>query len=142
MINTNRHIMRRFLLYFLLFCGLLTGHSAVVHAKSPFKQKSLCFERLFDHEKIEIRCIDSEDLGIEEPEDVPVFLRVTKVPRKKRYYLNSPSQSASSYTTRFTQLEHNLEFYIPVQQNKTGVYQQQSAFLPAYYSFLSRYTPF
>ncbi|MBW8687826.1 hypothetical protein [Chitinophaga rhizophila] len=138
---TTKHIMRRFLIYSLLICGLITGHAGVVYAKSPLK-KSICFERLFDHEKIHIRCIDSEDLGIEEPDDdMYVFLRVTKVPRKKRYYLNTTTQQ-SSYTTRFSQLEHNLEFYIPKQENKTGVYQQQHAFLPAYYSFLSRYTPF
>lgn len=138
--------MRRFLLYILLICGLMTGHMAVVQAKSPFKPlkpKSLCFERLFDHETIHLRCIDSEDLGIEEPDDIdaPFFFKVTKVPRKKRFYLNNTTQQ-SSYTTRFSQLEHNLEFYIPKRENKTGIYQQQHAFLPAYYSFLSRYTPF
>ncbi|QHS59302.1 hypothetical protein [Chitinophaga agri] len=135
--------MRRFLLYILLICGLATGHTAVVQAKSPLKAKSICFERLFDHETIHLRCIDSEDLGIEEPEDInaPFFFKATKVPRKKRFYLNSTTQQ-SSYTTRFSQLEHNLVFYIPTRENKTGVYQQQHAFLPAYYSFLSRYTPF
>jgi hypothetical protein len=137
----KRYIMRRFLLYILLICGLITGHTGLVQAKSPLKPKSICFERLFDHEKIHIRCIDSEDLGIEQPDDMNVFVRATKVPRKKRYYLNTTTQQ-SSYTTRFSQLEHNLEFYIPKQENKTGVYQQQHAFLPAYYSFLSRYTPF
>lgn len=142
MVKTNRHILRRFLLYILLICGLMTGQYATVHAKSPVKPgKTLCFERLFDHEKIHIPYIANAGIELEEENDVQLVFRAKKVPRTKRYYINSTSQS-SSYTTRLLQIQYNHEFYIPIRENKTGVYKQQHAFLPAYYSFLSRYTPF
>ena len=141
MVKTNRHILRRFLLYILLLCGLMTGQHAVVYAKSLVKPaKMLCFERLFDHEKIHIPYIDNGNIGLEE-DDVQLIFRVKKAAHKRRYYINSTNQS-SSYTTRLLQFQYNHEFYIPVRENKTGVYKQQHAFLPAYYSFLSRYTPF
>jgi hypothetical protein len=140
MVRTKGHILRRFLLHILLICGLITGHTAVVHAKSPLKPKSLCIERLFDHEQVHLLFIENENTVVEE-DAAPLIFRIKRIPPKRRYYLNTTNQ-ASSYTTRFLQLQHNLEFYIPIQENKTGVYQQQRAFLPAYYSFLSRYTPF
>lgn len=142
MVKTELHIFRRFLLYIMLISGLMTGHSAIVQAKSPLKAgKTVCFERLFDHEKIQIPYIDNGGIQLDQEEDIQLVFGVKKVPRRKRYYINSTYQS-SSYTTRFLQFQYNQEFYIPVRENKTGVYMQQHAFLPAYYSFLSRYTPF
>jgi hypothetical protein len=140
MVKTNRHILRRFLLYILLLCGLMTGQHAVVQAKSLKQGKMLCFERLFDHETIHIPYIDDGDNRLEE-DDVQLTVRIKKIPRKRRYYITSNTQS-TGYTTRLLQIQYNYNFYIPLRENKTGVYRQQHAFLPAYYSFLSRYTPF
>jgi hypothetical protein len=141
MVKTNRHILRRFLLYILLLCGLMTGQHAVVQAKSLKQSKMLCFERLFDHETIHIPYIDNGDTKLEEEDEIELIFRVKKIPRKRRYYITSNTQS-SGYTTRLLQIQYNHIFYIPLRENKTGVYRQQHAFLPAYYSFLSRYTPF
>ncbi|SDG88515.1 hypothetical protein SAMN04488121_107111 [Chitinophaga filiformis] len=141
MVKTEKQIFRRFLLYIMLIAGLMTGQSSILLARSPLKAgKTVCVERLFDHEKIHIPYIDNGG-SVEEENELQLVLATKKVPRKKRYYINSTYQS-SSYTTRFLQFQYNHEFYIPVRENKTGVYTQQHAFLPAYYSFLSRYTPF
>ncbi|SHN23045.1 hypothetical protein SAMN05216311_107117 [Chitinophaga sp. CF418] len=142
MVKTEKHIFRRFLLYIMLISGLMTGQSTIVQARSPLKAgKTICFERLFDHEKIQIPVIDNGGIQLDEEDDIQLVFGIKKIPRRKRYYINSTYQS-SSYTTRFLQFQYNQEFYIPVRENKTGVYTQQHAFLPAYYSFLSRYTPF
>lgn len=142
MVKTEKQIFRRFLLYIMLIAGLMTGQSSIIQARSPLKAgKTVCVERLFDHEKIHIPYIDNGGNQVEEENELQLILATKKIPRKKRYYINSTYQS-SSYTTRFLQFQYNHEFYIPVRENKTGVYMQQHAFLPAYYSFLSRYTPF
>jgi hypothetical protein len=139
----DTYILRRFLLSFLLACGFMTSHSAVVRSLSPLKQpqQHLHVERLFDHEHITLPFIENDYVDAEAGGDLSLFLKTWQLPRKRKYILNTASP-LSSHTTRFIQLQLNLEFYIPEQENKTGVYQQQRAFLPAYYSFLSRYTPF
>lgn len=141
MVRIDTQVFRRYILNILLTCGLIAGHTAVVHATSPFTPHEVYVERLFDHEQIRIPYIENTHIHEEVLEDAPTHLNTVKVPRRRKYILNTASQ-LTSYTTRFLQLQLNTEFYIPVQENKTGVYQQQHAFLPAYYSFLSRYTPF
>lgn len=139
----NRYIIRWLLLSIMLISCMMEGICAAPALKeSPLKaSKTLSFERLFDHETIHIPYIDNSHVEVEEECDVQPFLTDKKSSRRKRYYINNNSQN-SSYTSRFLQIQYNQEFYIPLRQNKTGIYMQQHAFLPAYYSFLSRYTPF
>lgn len=74
----------------------------------------------------------------DEPEEV---IQVKKNRRKTRFYITASSQQFS-FTQRVLQDTGSLSQRIHIQENKTGEYQQQDVFLPAYYSFLFRFTPF
>ncbi|ASZ13369.1 hypothetical protein KTO58_07460 [Chitinophaga pendula] len=74
----------------------------------------------------------------DEPEEV---IQVKKNRRKPRYYISASSQQFS-FTQRVFQDTGSPSQRIHIQENKTGEYQQQDVFLPAYYSFLFRFTPF
>ncbi|CAL1519933.1 hypothetical protein [Chitinophaga sp. MM2321] len=74
--------------------------------------------------------------------DVPEVIHTTKHRRKTRYYLTASSQQFS-LATRVAYIDsYNFAQSCYIQENKTGEYGQQKAFLPAYYTFLFRFTPF
>jgi hypothetical protein len=139
MLNNYRHISQRVLLFLVLLAGFQTGFPATLQAKALLK--GTCIERLFDHEEVVIPHILNDHFADDMPDDTePVFYN-KKVPPKRRFYIATSTQQFS-YTSRFIHLPYDLVPGVPVQENKTGVYQQQHAFLPAYYTFLFRYTLF
>ncbi|MCW3467406.1 hypothetical protein [Chitinophaga nivalis] len=78
----------------------------------------------------------------EDDSDTPDVVHATKHRRKTRYYLTASSQQFS-IATRIVYLDTDSiaqSNYIP--ENKTGEYSGKKAFLPAYYTFLFRFTPF
>ncbi|SFW76790.1 hypothetical protein SAMN05661012_04414 [Chitinophaga sancti] len=83
-----------------------------------------------------------EDILEDLTEDQVSFLfRATEPRHKRRFYISVASQQYS-FTTRLQQLQLLLDQYVPGDEDKTGIYQWQDAFLPAYYKFLFRYTLF
>ena len=78
----------------------------------------------------------------EADEDANVFWHVTKHRRKNRFYLSATSPQVST-ASRIIYLDTDSiakSIYLP--ENKTGEYVRQKSFLPAYYTFLFRFTPF
>lgn len=68
--------------------------------------------------------------------------QVTKHRRKTRWYLTASAPQVST-ATRIVYLDpDNTARSICLTENKTGEYVRQKSFLPAYYSFLFRFTPF
>jgi hypothetical protein len=67
---------------------------------------------------------------------------VTRHRHKTRWYISAAAPQVSM-ATRIVYLDtdsSNQCIYLP--ENKTGEYTYQKSFLPAYYSFLFRFTPF
>lgn len=139
MIADNRHILHRVLLFLLLLTSFHLGLPTSLQAKHELKSARM--ERLFDHEEIVVFYLENDYLVNDSPEDTGPFFHNKKVPPKRRYYLPGNNQQFS-YNVRIFQLPYNLEPVVPEEENKTGIYQQQHAFLPAYYRFLFRYTLF
>lgn len=80
-------------------------------------------------------------LDTDDPE-APEVIHATKHRRKTRYYLSASSQQFS-IATRVAYIDSGyLSQSCYITENKTGEYVRQKAFLPAYYSFLFRFTPF
>lgn len=123
----------------LFFTGFQAGLSPALQAKPGLK--GICLERLFDHEKVVLFHIENDRLATDAPDNLESAFHRKKVPFKRRYYLATSKQHLS-HSSRIFQLPYNLEPFVPIQENKTGIYQQQHAFLPAYYNFLFRYTLF
>ncbi|NSL90596.1 hypothetical protein [Chitinophaga solisilvae] len=74
--------------------------------------------------------------------EAPDVIHATKHRRKTRYYLSASSQQFS-IATRVAYIDSNyISQSCYIQENKTGEYNGQKAFLPAYYTFLFRFTPF
>lgn len=62
--------------------------------------------------------------------------------RKHRLYIPAPSRQYSYENLAVFHLSQNNALSIFMPENKTGEYRFQHAFLPAYYHFLFRLTPF
>lgn len=139
----NRHIPGRLSLLFLLLfiqqiAGFIPGlsfsqvqasdknrklHALLFHPEAPFQLN------------IPIRFLEDA------PDEREPVLHAKHNRRRTRFCITAPSQQLN-LVPRLPQLQNNLAHYIPEQENKTGIYLQQDAFLPAYYTFLFRYTLF
>lgn len=62
--------------------------------------------------------------------------------RKHRLYIPAPSRQYTYENYAVFQLSQDYSLSIFIPENKTGEYRFQHAFLPAYYHFLFRLTPF
>ncbi|TWF37115.1 hypothetical protein FHW36_10741 [Chitinophaga polysaccharea] len=79
--------------------------------------------------------LEADDDGID-------VWHVTKHRRKTRWCLTASAPQVST-ATRIVYLDpDNTARSIYLTENKTGEYVRQKSFLPAYYSFLFRFTPF
>lgn len=88
------------------------------------------------------KVLHSIPLHLETDDDGIDAWHLVKHRRKTRYYLSATAPQVSA-PTRIVYLDSDLaakSLYQPV--NKTGEYGRQKSFLPAYYSFLFRFTPF
>ncbi len=74
-------------------------------------------------------------------EDDDASVRAKQSRRRGRYYLNAASKQFN-FTQQVAPDQTDKTFRPEMEENKTGVYLQQDAFLPAYYNFLFRYTLF
>ncbi|WP_147323512.1 hypothetical protein [Chitinophaga silvatica] len=86
--------------------------------------------------------LNSIPIHLEADDDGIDTWHLTKNRRKTRYYISANAPQVST-PTRIVYLDTNLSansIYHPV--DKTGEYQKQKSFLPAYYSFLFRFKPF
>lgn len=80
----------------------------------------------------------AELLADEAADDNNEILRTTAPKgRKQRYYLNATTQQFSC-SPRILYLDERQYNYILEKENKSGVYQWQDSFRPAYYNFLFR----
>ncbi|NML41769.1 hypothetical protein HHL17_31575 [Chitinophaga sp. G-6-1-13] len=137
------HILKRWMFVCLLMITQLTASVL----PSLAAHKHLLFEQIHRQAALE----DSlEDLAAKLPpqleaddvEDDHECIHATKHRRKTRYYLSASSQQFS-IATRVAYIEGgNLSQYCLIKENLPGEYGRQKAFLPAYYSFLFRFTPF
>jgi hypothetical protein len=78
-------------------------------------------------------------------EDEPPAHEVVKTQkhrRKSRLYISTPSRQYSFENYALYRLPQDIALSIFIPENKTGEYRFQHAFLPAYYNFLFRLTPF
>ncbi|MBO9151298.1 MULTISPECIES: hypothetical protein [Chitinophaga] len=79
---------------------------------------------------------------MEEDEPVHEIAKTPKHRRKSRLYISGASRQYSFENYAIFRLPQNPTLSIFIPENKTGEYRFQHAFLPAYYSFLFRLTPF
>lgn len=88
-----------------------------------------------DHHRVPVHMEEEEPAGHELTKNV-------KHRRKPRLYISGSSRQYNFESYALFKLPQDLNLSIFIPQNKTGEYRFQHAFLPAYYSFLFRLTPF
>lgn len=137
------HILKRWMLVFLL---LITQLATGV-LPSMAAHRHLIFEQIHRQAALEdyLENLASKlppQLETDDPEDDQEAIHATKHRRKTRYYISASSQQFS-IATRVAYIEGSNPFnYCLIKENLPGEYGRQKAFLPAYYSFLFRFTPF
>lgn len=140
--NNNGCILKRWLLCLLMLCIQLVSHVAPANAacyriaQLNINKQVQQFDHLSDILEHIPTSIDADD------GDMPESFRTLKSRRKSRYYLSVASQQFSAATRISTLDTVNPALKIFIKENKTGEYLQQDAFLPAYYTFLFRFTLF
>ena len=145
-LKTDTTIRGRFLFIFLLFTilsGLHAVHACSMRIEAPHLHKQKHYHR-FDLRISQLHFPENlqDELPEELTEDPAIhYVRQHESRHRRRFYITSAAQQYS-FTTRLQQLQLYLGQYIPADEKKTGIYQWQDAFLPAYYSFLFRYTLF
>ncbi|RBL88761.1 hypothetical protein [Chitinophaga flava] len=140
---TQRHILKRWMyVCFLLLLQLTTGviPSLAAHQRLLLQEIKIQAAREDYLESLLAKL--PPQLNTDEPEDVDEVIHATKHRRKTRYYLSASSQQFS-IATRVAYIDSDyLSQSCHINEGKTGEYVRQKAFLPAYYSFLFRFTPF
>ena len=139
--NERIHILKRWTtVCFLLCLQLVTGALPVFAAHRHFSLQDIRIQQAQQDQlqhlvhKIPVH-LEADDEGTD-------VWHITKHRRKTRWYLSATAPQVST-ATRIVYLDADnaaSNIYLPV--NKTGEYERQKSFRPAYYSFLFRFTPF
>lgn len=105
---------------------LFTMERGMQHANSPFLVNNT-----------------PDNFGQDLP-DEPEEVTQAKNNRRRLRFLNTVSSSQFNISQRIVQEVENLAYAYALYKdvNKTGIYQQQDSFLPAYYNFLFRFVLF
>lgn len=140
--TTGRHIVQKVLFLFLFFCmqhatGFIPGLSAPMEAKA-------CVKR----DQVKPLLIDLQAVFHLPPKFLPAdtendwaSIRNSQSRRRLRFYQTASSQQFN-FSPRTVHFQYDHSNALIAQENKAGVYQHQDSFLPAYYTFLFRYTLF
>lgn len=135
------HILKRWtMVCFLLCLQLATGTLPVFAAHRHFSLHNISIQQA-QANKLQ-NLVHNIPVHLEADDEGADVWHITKHRRKTRWYLSATAPQVST-ATRIVYLDadntaHSI--YIPV--NKTGEYERQKSFRPAYYSFLFRFTPF
>jgi hypothetical protein len=105
-------------------------NAAAAHDKHVQAAVPLFTDTFFTHVAVNMLANDLDDAG-------NILRNATNKGRKQRYYLNAPTQQFSC-SPRILYPETRQDYYICEKETKSGVYQWQDCFLPAYYTFLFR----
>lgn len=135
------HILKRWTtVCFLLCLQLVTGSMPVFSAHRHLMLRDIVIQQSQQNQLENL--ISKLPVQLEADDDGTDVWQITKHRRKTRWYLSATAPQVST-ATRIVYLDAEntaRSIYIPV--NKTGEYERQKSFLPAYYSFLFRFTPF
>jgi hypothetical protein len=135
------HILKRWAtVCFLLCIQLVTGALPVLSAHRHFSLHHISTQ-LAQQDRLQ-DLVHKIPVHLEADDDGTEVWHITKHRRKTRWYLSATAPQVSTATRIVYPDADNTarSIYIPV--NKTGEYERQKSFLPAYYSFLFRFTPF
>ncbi|MBS0026901.1 hypothetical protein ACTJJ0_00835 [Chitinophaga sp. 22321] len=125
---------------FLLCLQLVTGALPTFAAHRHFLLHDITVQQSQQDQLL--RIVHKIPVHLEADDDGTDVWHITKHRRKTRWYLSASAPQVST-ATRIAYLDADntaRSIYIPV--NKTGEYERQKSFLPAYYTFLFRFTPF
>ncbi|WP_143306979.1 hypothetical protein [Chitinophaga vietnamensis] len=136
----NKHLIRWTYIVFLLCIQLAAGilPAVAAHRHTLLQEISIQEARQDYFENL----LAKLPVHIEPDDDLPDYVYATKHRRKTRFYISASSQQFS-FDNRVAYIDTNTianSSCLPV--DKTGEYRVQKAFLPTYYSFLFRFTPF
>jgi len=141
--TTGRPILQKVLFLFLFLCMqhvtcFIPGLSA------PMEAKAACVKR--DHVKPLL--LDLQSAFHLPPKLLPVdmeddwaSIRNSQSRRRLRFYQTAASQQFN-FSAKIVHFAYDHSKVCVTEENKAGVYQHQDSFLPAYYTFLFRYTLF
>lgn len=140
MYSETVHIRRRAMVMMLLFLQLLVG---IVPSFAAHRQLLLDKQSNLETSGLSLQALLTNlPVHIEIDDDGAESWHLTKHRRRTRFYLSAASPQVST-PSRIVYLDSDLaakSIYQPV--NKTGEYEKFKSFLPAYYTFLFRFTPF
>ncbi|WP_143312749.1 hypothetical protein [Chitinophaga eiseniae] len=141
--SISSHIRKRWMFVCLLLIAQLTASvlpSLAAHKHLLFEQihRQAALEDYLEHLASKLPPhIEADDAA-----DDRECIHATKHRRKTRYYLSASSQQFSIATRVGYMDDSGSSQYCLIKENLPGEYARQKAFLPAYYSFLFRFTPF
>jgi hypothetical protein len=124
---------------FLLCIQLAAGFMPVYAAHRHLVQNEISILQMQQDRLLNL--VQNIPVQLEADDDGNVCWHITKHRRKTRFYLYAASPQVST-ASRVVYLDTDglASIYLP--ENKTGEYVRQKSFLPAYYTFLFRFTPF
>ncbi len=140
--TTGRLILQKVLFLFLFICvqhatGFIPGLSASMEAKACMKRSQVRPLLLDLQDAFQL----PPQLLPADAEDDQASIRNAQSRRRLRFYQTASGQQFN-FSARAVHFQYEHSHALIAQENKAGVYQHQDAFLPAYYTFLFRYTLF
>ncbi len=108
---------------------------ATAHQKQVQASQQLFTDTFFTHTVADV--LSGETAG----ETTDMLRASHPKPRKQRYYLNASTQQFSC-SPRILYQDDRQDYYVLAKETKGGEYQWHDCFLPAYYTFLFRFTLF
>lgn len=140
--DNRAHILKRWtLVSFLLCLQLVTAFLPSLAAHRHYFLLPDLHKQQVEQDRL-LSLVNKIPVHFDADDDGAEIWHITKHRRKTRWYLNAAAPQVST-ATRIVYLDaDNTARSIHIPENKTGEYGRQKSFLPAYYSFLFRFTPF